>query len=333
MVVYKNCFLSALIVFFLLFSFNKQAEAQEKRKYNVLFIAVDDLNDWVGPLEGYKGVKTPNIDKLAKQGMNFTRAYCSAPLCNPSRASLLTGVRPYTSGVYNNAQPFRKVLPDAITLPQYFTANGDEVFGAGKIFHEAYYDSASWPVPYKRPSSPTPEKTPVNGVGTFDWFPLNVEDSAMADYKIVQAGVDFLAEKHDKPFFLAIGILKPHLSWYVPKKYFDLYPLAKIKLPETIPDDTVDLPVIGKRMAFNHGEVVYQGSLQQFIADNKKWEQAVQGYLACISFADAQIGRLIHALENSLYNKNTIIIFFGDHGFQLGEKTHWTKNALWERSA
>jgi arylsulfatase A-like enzyme len=320
-----------LFVFLLLF-FQDKLLAQRRSQPNVLFIAVDDLNDWVGPLDGYKGVKTPNIDKLAKQGMNFTRAYCSAPLCNPSRASLLTGIRPYTSGVYNNAHPFRKVLPDAITLPQYFTSNGYEVFGAGKIFHEAYYDSASWPVPFPRQSSPTPANSPVNGMANFDWSGLAVADSAMADYKIVEAGIDFLNKKHDKPFFLAIGMGKPHLPWYVPQRYFDLYPLSEIVLPKTMSDDSLDLPVIAKRMAASHGEVNYKGDLQQFVLENKQWQKAVQGYLACISFADAQIGRLLEALGKSSYDKNTIIVFFGDHGYNLGEKRHWTKAALWERT-
>src|SRR6187401_2330254 len=233
----KNLF-SSLIVILILFFSSFHSFAQEKKKYNVLFIAVDDLNDWIGPLDGYTGVKTPNIDKLAKQGMNFTRAYCSAPICNPSRASLLTGVRPYTSGVYNNAQPFRRALPDAITLPQYFTANGYEVFGAGKIFHERFYDSASWVDHSTRSLIESPfvvrqkfNLTDTNGIGVFDWHALQTEDSAMADYKIAEAGITFLNRKHDKPFFLAIGILKPHLPWYVPKKYFDMYPISEIKLP------------------------------------------------------------------------------------------------------
>jgi arylsulfatase A-like enzyme len=312
--------------------------AQTKQKYNVLFIAVDDLNDWVGVYHSNPNVKTPNIDALAKKGMTFTRAYCSAPICNPSRASLLTGVRPSTSGIYNNAQPFRNALPDAITLPQYFTTNGYEVYGAGKIFHERFYDSASWPVQQDRALLGSPfvllqkYKLPPNGVGVFDWQPLPAPDEEMTDYKIVQAGIDFLKQTHEKPFFLAVGITKPHLPWYVPKKYFDMYPLSKIILPKTIPDDTIDLPEAGKRMAFAHGEISVQGDLHQYVIENKKWEQAVQGYLACISFADVQTGRLIEALEKSSYAKNTIIIFFGDHGFNLGEKRHWTKTALWERT-
>jgi arylsulfatase A-like enzyme len=318
---------------FLLLLFGNISFAQQASHNNVILIAVDGLNDWVGVLHSYPGIKTPNLDKLAKRGMIFTRAYCSAPLCNPSRTSLLTGVRPSTSGVYNNGQPFRKVLPNAITMPQYFTANGYEVIGAGKIFHEAYYDSASWPVPYEQYDSPTPSRTPVNGIKNFDWSPLNNSDEEVADYKIVQTGIEFLKQKHDKPFFLAIGLIKPHLPWYVPKKYFDLYPLSKIVLPKTIPNDLDDVPAVGKRMAAGHGEVNYSGDLHQFVLENKQWEKAVQGYLACISFADAQIGRLLQALGKSLYNKNTIVIFLSDHGFNLGEKGHWTKSVLWEKSS
>ena len=184
--------LSSLTVVLILFFFSFHAIAQEKKKYNVLFIAVDDLNDWIGPLDGYKGVKTPNIDKLAKQGMNFTRAYCPAPICNPSRAALLTGVRPSTSGVYQNWEPWRRALPNAVTLPQYFMANGYEVVGVSKIFHDAYNDSASWQIYYPQLRQLTPEKTPVNGFGNFDWGPLQVKDEDMADYKHVQHGIDFL---------------------------------------------------------------------------------------------------------------------------------------------
>ena len=330
-----------LPVFFLcifLRALNSVVLAQSTPKYNVLFIAVDDLNDWIGPLKGYPGVKTPNIDRLAKKGMTFKKAYCSAPACNPSRASLLTGVRPSTSGVYHNNQPWRNVLPDAVTLPQHFTANGYDVVGAGKIFHEPYEDSASWDHHYKVPDFPRPAKTPVNGGANFDWSPVDVTDEEMGDYKTVQRGVDYLFEKHDKPFFLAIGLIRPHLPWYVPQKYFDMYPLEGILLPTTISNDLDDLPEMGKRMATTiYGTVgapeARRGlSDHQFILQNNQWKKAVQAYVASISFADAQIGRLLDALEKSAYNKNTIIVFFGDHGWQLGEKEHWRKFTLWEES-
>ena len=308
--------------------------AQQSRP-NVLFIAVDDLNDWIGPLDGYKGVKTPNIDKLAKQGMNFTRAYCAAPLCNPSRVSLLTGVRPSTSGVYQNNHPWRPVLKDSVTLPQHFMANGYDTYGAGKIFHEIYHDSASWRKFHHVMGSPQPEKTPVNGFGNFDWSPLAVSDDQMEDYKIVQHGIDYLKEKHEAPFFLAIGIRKPHLLWYVPQKYFDLYPLESIVTPKVIENDLDDIPSPGLQMAHRSiAEIGGIGNTQdhKFIIEKNQWKKAVQGYLAAISFADAQLGRLLDALDKSAYKKNTIIVLFGDHGWHLGEKEHWRKFALWEEA-
>src|SRR4026209_971046 len=218
----------ALIVLLILFCQNMSL-AQKPSRRNVLFIAVDDLNDWIGPLDGYKGVKTPNMDKLAKQGMNFTKAYCAAPVCNPSRTALLTGIRPSTSGVYQNWEPWRRALPNAVTLPQYFMANGHEVVGVSKIFHDSYNDSASWQKYYPQLRQLTPEKTPLNGFGNFDWGPLQAKDEDMADYKHVQRGIDYLNETHDKPFFLAVGIKRPNLSWWVPQKYFDLYPLSGIQ--------------------------------------------------------------------------------------------------------
>jgi arylsulfatase A-like enzyme len=311
--------------------------AQKTSRPNVLFIAVDDLNDWIGPLDGYKGVKTPNIDKLAKKGMNFTRAYCPAPVCNPSRTALLTGVRPSTSGVYQNWEPWRRALPKAVTLPQYFMANGYEAVGVSKIFHDAYNDSASWNIYYPQLRQLTPEKTPVNGFGNFDWGPLQANDEDMADYKHVQRGIDYLNETHDKPFFLAVGIKRPHLSWWVPQKYFDLYPLSGIQIPKVTNNDLDDVPPIGVGMAHRLpiGEMnAVNRNMEdhKFIIENDKWKQAVQGYLACISFADAMLGRLLDALEKSAYKQNTIIVFFGDHGWHLGEKEHWRKFALWEEA-
>jgi arylsulfatase A-like enzyme len=295
-------------------------------RYNVLFIAVDDMNDWIGPFGGYPGIKTPNIDKLARRGVVFRKAYCSAPACNPSRASLLTGVRPSTSGVYHNNQPWRPVMKDAVTIPQYFTANGYEVKGAGKIFHNAFNDAASWPAYFDVPKSPEPPKAPVNGSAHFDWSPVNAQDEDMGDYKIVNQGLDFLGQKHEKPFFLAVGFTRPHLPWYVPQKYFDQYPLADIKLPKVTENDLADVPAAGVKIAKPKGD-------HQFIVENKQWEKAVQGYLASITFADGQIGRLLDALESSAYAKNTIVVFFGDHGWHLGEKEHWRKFALWEEAS
>jgi len=333
----KNKFAILLAFILTLLLFNFSTLAQQKKKYNVLFIAVDDLNDWIGPLDGYKGVKTPNIDKLAKQGMNFTRAYCAAPICNPSRTALLTGVRPSTSGIYQNWEPWRRALPNAITLPQYFIANGYEVVGVSKIFHDAYNDSASWQTYYPQLRQLTPEKRPMNGYGNFDWGPLQANDEEMADYKHVQHGIDFLNEKHDKPFFLAVGIKRPHLSWWVPQKYFDMYPLSTIVTPKVIVNDLEDIPPIGVTIAHKlplgeMSEANRNMEDHKFIIEHDQWKQAVQGYLACISFADAMLGRLLNALEKSSYKQNTIIVFFGDHGWHLGQKEHWRKFALWEEA-
>ncbi|MDB5241650.1 MAG: Choline-sulfatase [Spirosoma sp.] len=305
---------------------NFTSSAQSAKKYNVLFVAVDDLNDWIGPFGGYKGIKTPNLDKLAQRGIVFKKAYCSAPACNPSRASLLTGIRPSTSGVYHNNQPWRPVLPDAVTLPQYFTANGYAVFGAGKIYHDTFNDSASWPAYFPVPRSPIPAKAPVHGFEHFDWSPVSATDEEMGDYSIVNQGIDFLKKDHDKPFFLAIGLTRPHLPWYVPQKYFDMYPLSDIVIPKIPANDLSDVPQAGVAMAKPKGD-------HKFIVEHKQWELAVQGYLASITFADAQIGRLLDALQRSPFSENTIIVLFGDHGWHLGEKEHWRKFALWEEAA
>src|SRR5688572_12145758 len=177
----------------------------------------------------------------------------------------------------------------------------------------------------------------MNGFGNFDWGPLPVKDEDMADYKHVQSGIDFLNEKHDKPFFLAIGIKRPHLSWWVPQKYFDMYPLSTIVTPKVIADDLNDVPPPGVSMAKRIPEGQMNAATRnmedhKFIVENDKWKQAIQGYLASITFADAMFGRLLDALDKSTYKKNTIIVFFGDHGWHLGEKQHWRKFALWEEA-
>jgi arylsulfatase A-like enzyme len=304
-----------------------QREAPPTRP-NVLFLAIDDLNDWIGVLGKRPDVKTPNLDRLAARGVLFTRAHAAAPACNPSRTALLTGFRPSTSGVYHNNQPWRPALPDAVTLPQYFRKHGYTVQGGGKIFHNSYNDLASWEVWRHEKSSPEPPHRPLNGIANtahFDWGPVDAPDEEMGDYKVVSWGVDFLRRKQDKPFFLAVGLIRPHLPFYAPRKYFEQYPLDRIQLPKTLASDLEDVPEAGRRMAKPEGD-------HRRVVESKQWEKAVQAYLACVTFADAQIGRLLEALDRSEYARNTVIVLWSDHGWHLGEKEHWRKFALWEEA-
>ncbi|NOX54716.1 MAG: sulfatase [Planctomycetes bacterium] len=308
------------------------ASGAETEKPNVLLIAVDDLNDWVGVLGGHPQSMTPNIDRLASRGVLFTNAHCAAPACNPSRAALMTGVPPYRSGVYHNSQPWRPAMPDAVTIPQHFSRHGYWTAGSGKIFHGRFPDPPSWDeyVPSKTRTTfrdPLPPKTNINGLNLahFDWGPVPVPDSEMGDYKTVTWISEQLRKKHDRPFFLACGIFRPHLPWYVPQKYFDKFPVDQVRLPKVKADDLADIPPAGIRMARpqgDHAAVVKAG----------QWERAVQGYLASINFADAQIGRVLDALDSGPNARNTIIVFWTDHGWHLGEKQHWRKFALWEEA-
>ena len=306
-----------------------------KNKPNVLFMAIDDLNDWIGCLGGHPDVKTPNLDRLAQRGVLFTNAHCSAPACNPSRASLMTGILPSTSGVYRNPNPWRKspVLADTVTIPQHFTAHGYSAVGGGKIYHGAFPDPPSWqdyfPSQKKnKPDDPMPPNRPVSGIpktAHFDWGPVDVPDEQMGDSKVATWAIKQLRKEHDKPFFIGCGFFRPHLPWYVPTKYFDMYPPDKITLPDINENDLDDVPPIGKKMAKPQGD-------HSKIIKHKQWRKAVQGYLASISFVDTCVGRVINALEKSAYADNTVIILWSDHGWHLGEKLHWRKFALWEEA-
>jgi len=296
---------------------------------NVLFIPIDDLNDWVGHLGGHPQARTPNIDALADRGVTFTHAYCSAPACNPSRASLLTGVRPSTSGVYDNRQPFRNVLPDAVTLPQLFRQSGYRVIGRGKVFHGRYPDPPSWDeyIPRGRDPAPPKSERPLNGIpnaGNFDWGPLDVSEDEMDDARVARWGVEQLQGRLPEPFFLACGFFRPHLQWYAPRRYFEMFPEDEIVLPNVKEDDLDDVPEMGRRFArtIDHERVV--------ATDN--WRRAVQAYLACGAFVDTQIGRVLDALHAGPQADNTVVVLWGDHGWHLGEKLHWRKFALWEEA-
>lgn len=298
---------------------------------NVLFIAIDDLNDWIAALGGYPKSVTPNFDRLIRRGVLFTRAYCSSPSCNPSRVSLLTGLLPSTTGIYTNDQPFRDFLPDVVTLNQHFKNSGYHVVGCGKIYHgeqRPWGDPEGWDDYFQRPEHPTPPVTPVAGIEVpheeFDWAPLDVPDDEMADMKVASWAARYLQQEHSRPFFLACGFSRPHLPWYVPQKYFDMYPLDQIVKPLVKEDDLEDVPPVGQRFA----ELQHEHRL---VMESGNWEKAIQGYLATIRFTDACVGRLLDALDTGPA-RNTIVVMWSDHGFHLGEKLHWRKFTLWEEA-
>ena len=300
--------------------------ADAPQKPNVLFIAVDDLNHWVGHLGRSKQTKTPNIDRLAKMGVTFTRAYCAAPVCNPSRAALMSGMRPGTTGVYDNGQAWQPVIAREKTLTTQFLNAGYEVFGTGKIYHANAHRPGEWTdyfVGAKEKTTADPSAR-NDGVGGIKFQPLT-NDSKLSDESIVDYGIKQLLAAHDKPFFVAVGLHKPHMPWNVPKKYYDLFPLETIELPPTKESDLNDIPPAGIKMARpqdDHATMLKSG----------RWKEAVQAYLAAIAYCDAQIGRLLDAYDRSPHKANTIIVFWGDHGWHLGEKEHWRKFALWEEA-
>ena len=303
--------------------------AMKDQPPNVLFIPIDDLNDWTGFQGGHPQSKTPNLDRLAARGVVFDRAYCAAPACNPSRVALLTGLRPSTTGIYVNPQPWRPALPGVVTLPQHFMANGYHVIGGGKVFHGRYPDDASWHHYFRKSGDPKPVpevlKDPRSRAGGIVWGVLDVDDSLMDDYKVTSWAVDYLKQKHDKPFFLACGIFRPHMPWQVPRKYYDMYPPETVVLPEVPEDDLKDIPPAGLKIAKPEGD-------HARMLKTGNWRHAVQAYLASIAFVDGQIGRLLDALDQSPHADNTIIVLWGDHGWHLGEKQHWRKFALWEEA-
>lgn len=303
---------------------------------NVLFISVDDLNDWIEPLGGHPQARTPNLTRLAGEGVLFTRAYTPSPSCNPARTATLTGLHTYTTGMYSNYQYWREVLPDAVTLPRYFHDNGYWAAGAGKIFHNNMPDPDSWDdyFPSKERHMPsyfrpapgwTVNMPPFEDMyGDFDWAPIDIPFEETGDFSSVQWIIEQLQRDHDRPFFLAAGIYRPHLPWYVPREYFDMFPLDSIELPKVLDNDLDDVPERGRELARR------AGNYHEHVVAAGQWKEAVQGYLAAIAYADALVGRLLDALETSAYADDTIVMLWSDHGWQLGEKDHWRKFALWE---
>lgn len=324
---------------------------------NVLMIIVDDMNDWVRCLGGHPQVKTPHIDHLAGRGLLFTNAHVAAPVCNPSRVATLTGLRPSTTGIYGNETKWLEAMPQVPTIPQHFKANGYHVVGGGKVNHHMpgfnrrsdwhdYFDQVfdshyqdqlargldvkqfRWPegFPLNRLEAVRAFSKPPQNANEFDWGAWNGSERAMGDSRLVEWAVKFLAKPPGQPFFLAAGIYRPHLPFYAPRKYFELYPQDKITLPPVKADDCDDLPESGKRMAGDR-----RGDYD-LVTKEGRYRELLQAYLASITFADALVGQLLDALDASPAAKNTIIVFWSDHGWHLGEKQHLHKFTLWERS-
>jgi arylsulfatase A-like enzyme len=316
---------------------------------NVLFIAVDDWNDWVGCLNGKKEVLTPNLDRLASKGVLFSEAHSPSTVCNPSRTAILLGKMPSTTGVYVNSQWWIPNVPGATSLPACFRQNGYYVAGAGKLFHHTagFNDPEAWDQYfvwnekaktnglteiYHYPEGPGPEVYPASEVRNqtkvnFDFAPLDIPDEDMPDGKVAAFASDFLSKNHEKPFFLAVGMFRPHIEWYVPRKYFDMYPLESFQIPPYLENDLEDVPEQGRKFALD------KGSNHEFVRNSGNWKKAMQGYMASISFSDAQVGKVLRALEGGPNAENTIIVLWSDHGYHLGEKDHWHKSTLWYRSS
>jgi arylsulfatase A-like enzyme len=305
----------------------------------VLFIAIDDQNDWIGCLGGHPQVKTPHIDALAKRGTLFVNAHCQAPLCNPSRSSLLTGLRPSSTGIYGLSPGIRAVeqLKDHVTLPETFTKAGYHTYTCGKIYHDGSLrpkDQArefnAWgPAPGIGRRKETIAKLPADGRHpAMDWgaFPENEADHG--DFKIAAAAVAALAAAPaNRPFFIAAGFRLPHVPCFAPQAWFDLYPDATLQMPLIKEDDRADLP---KFADFLHWKLPEPrlSTLRRF----NEWRPLVRSYLACVSFMDAQVGKVMAELEKTGRAKDTIIVLWSDHGWHLGEKGISGKNTLWNES-
>ncbi|MEO1615847.1 MAG: sulfatase [Planctomycetota bacterium] len=323
-------------------------------KPNVLFLAVDDMNDWIGCLESVPNAITPNIDRLALRGVNFTNAHTAGVFCAPSRAAIFSGQYASTTGCYTSPNYFVH-HPEIEGLQMSFAKAGYSTFGAGKLFHhpEGAIDQRGWTEFFLRNESqrkngwplnswssetPVPQPFPASvynqgkrfKAGLFlEWAGIpNEKEDEMADTIRANWAVEQLKKKHDSPFFLACGLYSPHYPNYCPQKYFDLYDVAEIPLPIVNEEDLQDLPTKVRKQRQNRKRLHYE----KLVAMGA-WNEAIHGYLACVSYADAMLGRILDALDESPYADNTIVVLWSDHGYHLGEKGQWGKHTLWERTS
>ena len=340
---------------------------------NVLLIAVDDLNDWIGCLQGHPQAVTPNIDRLARRGILFTNAHCVSPACNPSRAAVFSGLMPWKTGVWSNNSPrLLRQHPDIQDLSRAFQRAGYATFGTGKLMHsgaaanrvmfQQHFDVEQRWSPFTRkavrysneelPSKCTdnprhvvhlPDSTkivlPLNRMPSdrnpdtpdgesFDWGPMPIADDAMGDTQITNWAIEQLRSNHEKPFFLAVGYYRPHIPLWAPAEYFQRFSGVRIRLPLYREDDLDDLSPTGRRWAITP----VTAGLHETVVEHGQWEEAVKAYLACTTYVDAQIGRLLESLDDNGLADNTIIVLWGDHGFHLGDHGMWGKHTTMEQA-
>jgi hypothetical protein len=322
---------------------------------NVIFFATDDLCDWVGPLDSPIRAKTPNMDRLAARGVTFMNAQCSGTFCAPARTAVFTGRHPSTTGAYTTQVYFRD-HPELRPLQVALQQAGYETYGAGKLYHHpaGYVDlrgwtefhvrtqgqkETGWPVDVWRRGAPLPAALPSSpyarerGIvapnpGFMEYAALpNEAEKSMTDTLHTDWAISVLQQKHDRPFFIGLGLYSPHQPNYAPQKYYDMYPLDEIKLPAIKENDTDDLPPAVKKFMDHR-----KATIQDKIVEMGLFKEVIRAYLACTSYADAQLGRVLDALDASPNQNNTVVIFWSDQGFHHGEKGHWGKETLWQRT-
>jgi len=308
------------------------------RRPNVLMIAIDDLNDWVGCLGGHPQARTPQMDRLASRGTVFLNAHVQSPLCNPSRASLMTGLRPSTTGIYGLAPGIREVeaLKHWVTLPQYFASHGYATAGFGKVYHDGSIpprlrtnEFHVWGIAPGMPYPPAKFVATPDTIKAMDWGVFPEDDRDQADWKIAQAAITHLQSlPPGKPFFVAVGFRLPHVPCFASRRWFEEGPpLDKVTLPLVKPDDRNDVPFFAWYLHWKLPE-----PRLHWLERANQWRPLVQAYLASTAFMDSQIGRVLDALRATGAESNTVVVLWSDNGWHLGQKGVTGKNTLWEPS-
>lgn len=310
------------------------SQDEVRRRPNVVLISIDDLNDWTGCLQGHPQAKTPHIDRLARSGTLFTNAHCQSPVCQPSRASLMTSRLPSTTGLYflNPGIAQAPKLKGVLTLPERFAKEGYEVAAAGKLYHgrenHRYFTRiGTYAGNFGGFGPRAPRKIGYpRGHPLWDWGAFPNEDGQMPDRRIADWAARRLKAPFPRPFLLCVGFHRPHVPMLVPKRWFDLHPRTGVKLPHVPESDLEDVPAYARDLT----TLEHVSPPHPWVVEHGEWQHAVQAYLASVSFVDACVGRVIAALKASPHAENTIVLLFSDHGFHLGEKAHWAKRTLWE---